>query len=116
MRRSVVMMQGPGVVAPHVWTFAPYVFPQTLATFSDQVSVEGRQEHSSSSTDIHPFLKRLNHSYVCVWPRALSPNVSVSKLCVLGEYETEFDANPLLFRISHFSRSVRPQGSINKTS
>jgi hypothetical protein len=47
-------------------------------------SVEGCQEHCSSVTDIHPFLKRLNHLQVCVWHRALSPNASSSMLCVLG--------------------------------
>jgi hypothetical protein len=35
---------------------------QTVATFSVAVPVEGRQERSSSSTDTHPFWKRLNHS------------------------------------------------------
>jgi hypothetical protein len=35
---------------------------RTFATFSVVVPVEGRPERSSSSTDIRPFLKRLNHS------------------------------------------------------
>ena len=35
---------------------------QTFATFSVVVPVEGRQERSPSSTNIRPFLKRLNHS------------------------------------------------------
>ena len=35
---------------------------QTFATYSVVVPVEGRQERSSSSTNICPFLKRLNHS------------------------------------------------------
>jgi hypothetical protein len=49
--------------------------------------VKGRQECSSSSTDIHPFLKCLNHSYFCAWPRPLSPNASLSILYV---YEAVF--------------------------
>jgi hypothetical protein len=55
---------------------------QTFATFSVVVQVKGHQERSSSSTEIHLFLKCLKHSYVCVWPRALSPNASLSILCV----------------------------------
>jgi len=35
---------------------------QTFATFVVVVPVNGRQERSSSSTDIHLFLKCLNHS------------------------------------------------------
>ena len=34
----------------------------------------------------------------------------------LAEFEAEFDANPLLIHISHFSRSVRSQNSTNMTS
>jgi hypothetical protein len=99
---NIVMTHGSGVVAPLVWTFAPDVFPQsseniaiefsihclpwiahlqsfriashTLATFLVMVPVKGRPERSSSSTDICPFLKHWNHSQVCVWPRASSPN------------------------------------------
>ena len=50
--------------------------------FSLVVLVKGRQECYSSSTDIHPFLKPLNHSWVCIWPRALSPNAPWSILFV----------------------------------
>ena len=89
---------------------------QTSATFSFMVLVKGRQECSSSLTDIHPFLKCLNHSWVCVWPRALSPNASLSILCgfqsCLAEFEAEFGANPLLLHISHFSKSVGSQKAL----
>jgi hypothetical protein len=37
------------------------------------VLVEGRQERSSSSTDIRPFSKHLNRSMVYVWPTAYNP-------------------------------------------
>jgi hypothetical protein len=35
--------------------------------------------------------------------------------CRLAEFETEFDANPLLLHISNFGRSVRSQNSTNTT-
>jgi hypothetical protein len=89
MSQSVYMIQVPRVAAPHVWTFAPYVFPQSpqniaieffcspsvlmeqipyaqclqcqnFATFSVMVLVEGSQECPLSSTNFHPFLKCLN--------------------------------------------------------
>ena len=62
--------------------YAPYLQCQSFATFSFVVLVEGRQECSSSSPDIHPFLECFIHSYICVWPRELSPNASLSILCV----------------------------------
>jgi hypothetical protein len=65
--------------------------------------VEGRQERSSSSTDIHPFLKRLNHSQVCVWPRALSPNASVSNLCVSEVVLASMKQNLMQIRCSFTS-------------
>jgi hypothetical protein len=51
--------------------------------------------------------------------RALLPNASFSILCFgsrLPEFETQFDANPFLLHISHFSRSVRSQNSTNTAS
>jgi hypothetical protein len=92
---------------------------RTFATFSVVVPVEGHPERSSSSTDIHPFFKRLNHPLVCVWPRALSQNASLSTMCFrsrLAEFQAEFVANRLLLHIIHFSRSVRSQNSTNTTS
>ena len=84
-----------------------------------QVPVEGRPERPSS-TDIHPFLKRLNHSQLCVWPTVSSPNASLSILLnfrsLLAEFEIEFDVNPLLLHFSHFNRSVRSPNSTNTTS
>ena len=85
------MMLVPGVLVPLLWTIALDVLSsifselrsrifhsrsvlmvqipcvqciqyQTFATFSVVVLVEGRQERSSSSTNIRPFLKLLNHS------------------------------------------------------
>ena len=44
------------------------------------VLVEGRPELN----DIHPLLKRLNHSQICVWHRAISSNASLNILCVSG--------------------------------
>jgi hypothetical protein len=55
------------------------------AIFSNVIPVEVYPEHSSSSslsTDILPFFKCLQHSLVWVRPKALSPNVSLSILCV----------------------------------
>jgi hypothetical protein len=43
-------------------------------------AVEACQERSSSN-DIHPFLKRLYHLSVCIWPRAFSPN-AIRILCI----------------------------------
>jgi hypothetical protein len=106
-----VLVLGPGGVAPLVWTFAldvltsstselrkksfhspfvlveqiPYALRlqyQTFAIFSVMVLVEGHPECSSSLTDIHLFLKRLNHLYICVWHSALSSNASLSILCI----------------------------------
>jgi len=37
--RSVVMMQGPGVVAPLVWTLAPDVFPQSPQNVAIEFSI-----------------------------------------------------------------------------
>jgi len=39
MSRSTVMMQGPGVVAPLVWTFAPNAFPQSLQNVAKVFSI-----------------------------------------------------------------------------
>jgi hypothetical protein len=64
-------------------------------------------------------LKRLNHSQVCVWPTALSPNASLSILCFrrrLTEPEAEFYANLLLLHISNISRSVWTQNCTNTMS
>jgi len=62
--------------------YAPCLQCQTFATFSVIILVEGRQECSSSLPDIHPFLECFNHSYICIWPRELSPNASLSILCI----------------------------------
>ena len=78
---------------------------QTFATFSVVVPVEGRQERSSSSTDIHPFLKSLNHSYVCVWPRALSPNAPLSILCVSEAVLPSLKQNLMQIRCSSHQSS-----------
>ena len=85
------MMLGPGVVVPLLWMIAldvltsvvselhnrifhspsvlveqipcaQYLQYQTRVTFSLVVPVDGLQERSSSSTNIRPFLKSLNHS------------------------------------------------------
>jgi hypothetical protein len=40
--------------------------------------LEGFQERSSSLTEVRPFSKHLNCSKACVWPRVLSPNVSLT--------------------------------------
>jgi hypothetical protein len=46
-------------------------------------------------------------------------NTSLSTVCVfpshLAEFEAEFDPNPLLLHISHFSKSVQSQNSTNMT-
>jgi len=55
---------------------------RTFATFSIVVMVKYHPKHSSSSIYIHLFLKHLTHSWVCIWPMALSPNASFSILCV----------------------------------
>jgi hypothetical protein len=39
MSQSTVTMQGPGVVAPLVWTFAPNVFPQSLQNVAKEFSI-----------------------------------------------------------------------------
>ena len=39
MSQSVVMFQDPGVVVPHVWTFTPYVFPQSPQNVAIEFSV-----------------------------------------------------------------------------
>jgi len=54
----------------------------TSATFLIMVLVEGHPLHSTPSTDVCLFLKCLNLSYVCIWPRALSPNASGSILYI----------------------------------
>jgi hypothetical protein len=72
------------------------VFQDSLsqfATFSVMVPVEGRQQRPSSSTDSHAFLKRLSHSQVCVWPRALSPNAAFKHSVCFRNRLIEFDAD-----------------------
>ena len=52
---------------------------RTFAMFSGVVLVDGRQERSSSSTDVRSSLKRLYHKKkVLLWLIALSPKVSCS--------------------------------------
>jgi hypothetical protein len=126
---SIVMMLGPGVVAPDVCMFVldvltsttselrkrlfwslsvlveqiPYALClqyQTFATFSVIVPVEGRPECSSSLTDIRLFLKHLYHSYVCVWPTALSPNASLSIMCISEAVLLSLEQNLMQIRCS----------------
>jgi len=49
---------------------------RTFAMFSGDVLVDGRPQRSSSSTDVHPSLKRLYHKTVLLWLMGLSPKVS----------------------------------------
>jgi hypothetical protein len=75
----------------------------TFATFSVVVPVEGRPECSSSLTDIRLFLKCWNHSQVWVRPRALSPNASVSILCVSTTILPNLKQNLMQIRYSFTS-------------
>jgi hypothetical protein len=75
--------------------------------FSGVVLVNGHPEHSSSSTDVCPSLKRLNHKKVVLWLMALSPKASYSiqwvSAAVFVKIETKFDAHSLLLKIGHTS-------------
>jgi hypothetical protein len=72
--------------------------------FSGVVLVDGRPKCLSSSTDIHPSLKRLYHKKVLLWLMALSPKASCSirwaSAAIFLKIETKFDADSLLRHIS----------------
>jgi hypothetical protein len=73
---------------------------------SSVVLVDSRPEHSSSSTDVRPSLKRLYHKKVMLWLMALSPKASYSIRWVSAavfKIETKFDADSLLLKIRHIS-------------
>ena len=73
--------------------------------------------NSEEFRDLHS--SPCNHSQVCVWPRALSPNASLSILCVsaalLPSLKQNLMQNPLLLHIINFSWSVRSQNSTDTT-
>ena len=114
------MFHSPSVLVERI-PYARCLQCQTFVTFSFVVLIEGRQERSSSSTDIHPFLKRLGKPFVglrlAYW--IITKCFFKHSVCFrsrLAEFEAEFDANPLFLRISHLNRSVRSQNSTNMTS
>ena len=103
MSWSVVTKHGPGVVASLIWTFVPDVFPQ----LPQNVTIEFSIDHLSW------WNKFLTHHAFNI---QLLPRLRLWFWSHLAEFEAEFDANPLLLQISHFSRSVRSQNSTNTTS
>jgi hypothetical protein len=75
--------------------------------FSGVVLIDSHPERSSSSTDIHPSLKRLYHKKVVLWLMVLSLKASCSiqwiSTAVFLKIETKFDADSLLLKIVHIS-------------
>lgn len=65
------MLQASWIIHPR----SSRITSSTFATFSAIVPIEVRPERWSSSSDVRPFLNRLNHLQICGWAKASSPNV-----------------------------------------
>ena len=59
---------------------------QTFSITSSFQLVDGLPEHASLSPDIRLFLKQLNHSFIWVWLKALSPKAWIVSVWLLPSF------------------------------
>ena len=79
--------------------------------FSGVVLVDGRPEHSSSSTGVRPSLKRLYHKKFCFGSWHYIRRLPVAFGGFMQQFfkiETKFDADSLHLKICHISCKKSP--------